>query len=198
MCPRHRSRPNLRSVRSHRSAGGSRCPGPSPDGPCRRATCARRRGARTVRRSTAQGTRRWPRSASRHAAVSFGSALGERRSGRSNALVVSGFMSAVPIRGRAREFRRCALPRVGVRCPPPQGGPHRAAVAGQPANRQKHMHSVDLPFRDFWHRRVIVRYGGGLAASPPLRYKLRVARGGYSLSLSFGGSDCAPAEQAGG
>ena len=41
------------------------CPGPSPPGRCRRAPCARHRGGRTGRRSTARGSPRWPRSAAR-------------------------------------------------------------------------------------------------------------------------------------
>ena len=40
---------------------------------------------------------RWPRSAARRAAISVGSALAARWSGRSNALVVKGFTSSAPI-----------------------------------------------------------------------------------------------------
>ena len=48
-----------------RSAGGPRCPGPSPPGRCRPAPCGRRRGGRTGRRWSGRGSPRWRRSAAR-------------------------------------------------------------------------------------------------------------------------------------
>jgi hypothetical protein len=52
--------------------------------------------------------------------------------------------------------------------------------------RQQHTHVVPPCLRPFLVRPTILQHDPGLAASPPVRYTLRVARSEISLTLPFG------------
>ena len=106
---------------------------------CRRAPCARRRGGRTGRRSTARGSPRWPRSAARRRRSAPGRPW--RRGGREGR---TRWWSAVHVISSDLRSRRIAW---------------------------RHDHDS---VRRFWPRPAILRHDPGLAASPPVRYTLRV------------------------
>jgi hypothetical protein len=94
-------------------------------------------------------------------AISVGSALGVRWSGRANALVVRGFTSSAPIEQGAS----------------PTGGstsPRDPYVDTAHAFRHSRFPRFSSP------RPAILRHDPGLAASPPVRYTLRVERDGHS------------------
>jgi hypothetical protein len=64
---------------------------------------------------------------------------------------------------RCRRVRRWSRPRRSRRCPPPA------------------THALRVPrFRRFWPRPAIMRHDPGLAASPPVRYMLKMERCWYS------------------
>ena len=58
---------------------------------------------------------------------------------------------------------------------PPSARRPRATI-----RRQQHTHFATPIFRSFWPRPTILRHDPGLAASPPVRYILKVERSGYS------------------
>ena len=119
-------------------------------------------------------------------AISAGSALAARWSGRSNALVVRGFTSSAPIcqpRPRSPAARTPA---------PARGGPQLHRELRPPVRRLRATPSsttthafCDSHFRWFWPRPAILRHDRGLAASPPVRYTLRVEGSGLSVPLLF-------------
>ena len=148
-------------------------PGPSPPGPCRRAPCARHRGGRTGRRSTARGSPRWPRSAARRRRSAPGRPW--RRDGREgrtrwwSGVHVHQLRFGFPyinlgMTAHAHRFRGCLSGgQVASETGPPTWvgrGPRAEAGVGRPPCRSRR--SCPGP--------AILRHDPVLAASPRLRY----------------------------
>ncbi len=147
MWPRHRSRPKRRRARRRavsRWTSASRSIACRPMPPGDLSAASRRSDSSAIVCSRVSAIAAKCRSSS---AISNGSALAERLSGRSNALVVRKFMSAAPIRVRVRRVRRRTHVRPRVERPRRQyAASHRHNVTARPMIRQKQMHFVNLPF----------------------------------------------------
>ena len=95
--------------------------------------------------------------------------------------------SGTPTRGQQlRELlvRRRAHPHLRAEFPQPhRESRQRFDIPARSLRRQQHTHFATPHFRRFWPRPAILRHDRGLAASPPVRYKLRVARSGYLLAF---------------
>ena len=134
MCPRHRSSPNRRSVRSRAvsrctSRSRSSASWPVPPG-SRRAASTR---SRQVGDRLLEALARWRRSAPRRRRPGPGSAFAARSSGRSNALVVRGSTDQ--------------LPPVGEWPRPPIVGPHRGLAASPPVRYTLEKERSTTPLR---------------------------------------------------
>src|ERR1022692_3154349 len=100
-------------------------------------------------------------------------------------LGTSSSLVAFPLRSRAaappsRAARTPAPPRPAPATTPPVP---RAVRHASLVRRQQPPHVVPPCLRPFLVRPTILRHAPGLAASPPVRYTLRVARSKISLSL---------------
>jgi hypothetical protein len=151
MCPRQRSRPKRRRTRRRAasrwiSMSRSIASWPMPPGAWSSASRRSDRSAIDCTRLSAMAAK-----CCSSPAISAGSALADRRSGRSNALLVSGFTASAP---------SCVPP--SVRRPRATHPPATTHALG------------DSHFRRFWPRPAIMRHDPGLAASPPVRYKLKM------------------------
>ena len=81
-----------------------------------------------------------------------------------------------------REVRRRAHPHLRAEFPQPhRESHHRFDVPARPLRRQQHTHFASPHFRRFWPRPAILRHDPGLAASPRVRYRLKVGRSWISL-----------------
>jgi hypothetical protein len=76
-------------------------------------------------------------------------------------------------------------PHLRARRPQPHRQSHRRFVTASPIGRQQHTHVVPPCLRPFSVRPPILQHDPGLAASPPVCYRLRVARSEISLPLPF-------------
>ena len=102
-----------------------------------------------------------------------GEAVGKvERAGRQRVHVISSDLRSLAT------IRRRAHPHLRAKCPQPLPRVHhRFDAPARPIRRQQHA-LRDSHFRRFWPRLAILRHDPGLAASPPVRYMLKVERGG--------------------
>src|SRR6266536_1946832 len=93
--------------------------------------------------------------------------------------------TACPVTATLRPASRPRGPAARTPAPPrrvPATGPRVPPAARRPgaSHASTTRHALATPiFRRFWPRPAILRHDPGLAASPPVRYTLKVARSGY-------------------
>src|SRR5207245_3559524 len=88
-----------------------------------------------------------------------------------------------PVGRPLRPVGRRAHPHLRAQRPQPHRQSHQRFVTASPVRRQQHTHVVAPCLRPFLVRPPILRPDPGLAASPPVRYTLKVAGSEISLPL---------------
>src|SRR6266536_2812998 len=110
--------------------------------------------------------------------------------------------TACPVTATLRPPSRPRGPAARTPAPPrrvPVTGPRVPPAARRPgaSHVSTTRHALAAPvFRRFWSRPAILRHDPGLAASPPVRYTLKVARSGYSPSPISSAVDGPPPREA--